>query len=134
VLDRTRALALANQELESFSYSVSHDLRAPLQVIDGFGRALLTRYGESLEPQARHYLDRMRDNTRQMGQLIDDLLALARVTRAEIASEPFDLAPRRTRSSSGCASSRRSAASRCGSTARCRARAIRACLRWCWKT
>ena len=92
VQERTRALALANQELESFSYSVSHDLRAPLQVIDGFGRALVARHGAQMEPQARHYVERMRDNTRQMGQLIDDLLGLARVTRTEIAAEPFDLA------------------------------------------
>jgi PAS domain S-box-containing protein len=93
VQERTRALALANQELESFSYSVSHDLRAPLQVIDGFGRALMARHGEHLDANARHYVERMRDNTRQMGQLIDDLLGLARVTRAEIALEPCDLAP-----------------------------------------
>jgi len=88
---RTRELALANEELESFSYSVSHDLRAPLQVIDGFGRALTTRHGERLDGQARHYVDRIRDNTRQMGQLIDDLLALARVTRTELHTERFDL-------------------------------------------
>lgn len=94
VQERTRALALANRELESFSYSVSHDLRTPLQVIDGFGRALQQRHADRLDQQARHYLERIRDNTRQMGQLIDDLLALARVTRAEIAPEPFDLAVR----------------------------------------
>jgi PAS domain S-box-containing protein len=94
VYERTRDLAIANEELESFSYSVSHDLRAPLQVIDGFGRALATRHAERLDVQARHYLERIRDNTRQMGQLIDDLLALARVTRTQIQVEPFDLSVR----------------------------------------
>jgi PAS domain S-box-containing protein len=94
VQDRTRELALANRELESFSYSVSHDLRAPLQVIDGFGQALQNRHRAQLQPQAQHYLERIRENTRQMGQLIDDLLALARVTRAVIVPEPIDLAPR----------------------------------------
>ncbi|MBI5277895.1 MAG: PAS domain S-box protein [Burkholderiales bacterium] len=91
VEERTRELAVANEELESFSYSVSHDLRAPLQVIDGFGRALTSRHSDRLDGQARHYLDRIRENTRQMAQLIDDLLALARVTRAELVTEPFDL-------------------------------------------
>jgi PAS domain S-box-containing protein len=89
--ERTRELAVANEELESFSYSVSHDLRAPLQVIDGFSRALASRHAERLDGQARHYLERIRENTRQMGQLIDDLLALARVTRAELVTEDFDL-------------------------------------------
>jgi signal transduction histidine kinase len=89
--ERTRELFIANKELESFSYSVSHDLRAPLQVIDGFGRALQTRHAGQLDPQAMHYLDRIRDNTQQMGNLIDDLLALASVTRAEIRSERVDL-------------------------------------------
>jgi signal transduction histidine kinase len=90
--ERTRELAVSNRELESFSYSVSHDLRAPLQAIDGFGRALLSRHAQHLDQQARHYLDRIRDNTRQMGDLIDDLLSLARVTRTEIYAEPLNLA------------------------------------------
>lgn len=94
VEERTHALALANQELESFSYSVSHDLRAPLQVIDGFGQALVMHHAQKLDGQARHYLERIRENTRQMGQLIDDLLSLARVTRTELACEHFDLAER----------------------------------------
>jgi PAS domain S-box-containing protein len=94
VAERTRELALSNRELESFAYSVSHDLRAPLQVIDGFGRALLSRHAQALDSQARHYLERIRDNTRQMGELIDDLLSLARVTRTELRAEPVNLAPR----------------------------------------
>ena len=94
VLERTSELALANRELESFSYSVSHDLRAPLQVIDGFGRALSTRYAGALDDQAQHYLGRIRANTQQMSQLIDDLLSLARVTRVGISAQPLDLAPR----------------------------------------
>jgi signal transduction histidine kinase len=94
VLERTAELALANRELESFSYSVSHDLRAPLQVIDGFSRALSTRYAGGLDDQAQHYLARIRVNTQQMSHLIDDLLALARVTRVEITAQPIDLAPR----------------------------------------
>ncbi len=93
VFERTRELAMSNKELESFSYSVSHDLRAPLQVIDGFGRALLARHAQALDEQARHYLQRIRDNTRQMGELIDDLLSLARVTRTEIRAETVNLAP-----------------------------------------
>jgi PAS domain S-box-containing protein len=92
--ERTRELALSNRELESFAYSVSHDLRAPLQVIDGFGRALLSRHTQALDTQARHYLERIRDNTRQMSDLIDDLLSLARVTRTEIRAEPVNLAPK----------------------------------------
>ena len=92
--ERTRELRMANKELESFSYSVSHDLRAPLQAIDGFGRALLTRHSGEMGPQARHYLDRIRENTSHMSGLIDDLLLLARVTRAEISVEPVDLGAR----------------------------------------
>ncbi|MDB5873974.1 MAG: fgrK [Ramlibacter sp.] len=94
VEERTRELAISNRELESFAYSVSHDLRAPLQVIDGFGRALLAKHAQQLDERAQHYLDRIRDNTRQMGDLIDDLLSLARVTRTEIRAEPVNLAPR----------------------------------------
>ena len=94
VAERTRELEAANRELESFSYSVSHDLRAPLQVIDGFSHALASRNAGQLDERSQHYLSRIRENTRQMAQLIDDLLALARVTRAELQREPFDLAPR----------------------------------------
>jgi PAS domain S-box-containing protein len=94
VIERTRELAVSNRELESFAYSVSHDLRAPLQVIDGFGRALLARSEIQLDERGRHFLARIRENTRQMGELIDDLLSLAHVTRAEIRSERVDLGPK----------------------------------------
>jgi light-regulated signal transduction histidine kinase (bacteriophytochrome) len=94
VEERTRELAISNRELESFAYSVSHDLRAPLQVIDGFSRALISRYGQALDAQARHFFERIRENTRQMGELIDDLLSLARVTRSEIRAERVELTSR----------------------------------------
>ena len=87
----TFALAAANRELESFSYSVSHDLRAPLRGIDGFSRALEEDYGESLDEEARGYILRIRTATQRMGQIIDDLLLLSRVARAEIRRERVDL-------------------------------------------
>jgi len=84
-------LKAANQELEAFSYSVSHDLRAPLRSIDGFGQALLEDCASRLDDQGRHYLNRIRSSTQHMGQLIDDLLKLSRATRTEIRREPVDL-------------------------------------------
>ena len=92
VEERTRELNLSNAELESFAYSVSHDLRAPLAAIDGFGRALLSRHAKALDEQGRHFLTRIRENTRGMGELIDALLSLARVTRTEIRAEQVNLA------------------------------------------
>jgi signal transduction histidine kinase len=77
-------LAQANQELEAFSYSVSHDLRAPLRAMDGFSQALIDDYGETLDAQARHYLQRLRAGTQRMSALIDDLLTLSRITRAPL--------------------------------------------------
>jgi signal transduction histidine kinase len=91
VIERTEQLAAANKELEAFSYSVSHDLRAPLRAIDGYSQALLEDYTDRLDPQARHYLDRVRKASQRMGDIIDDLLGLARVTRVEIRWEPVDL-------------------------------------------
>ncbi|HEY9736650.1 MAG TPA: PAS domain S-box protein, partial [Trichocoleus sp.] len=84
VQERTAALTLANRELEAFSYSVSHDLRAPLRGIDGFSKALLELYAEQLDDKGKHYLERIRSGTQRMGELIDDMLKLSRVTRAEI--------------------------------------------------
>ena len=136
VAERTRELALSNRELESFAYSVSHDLRAPLQVIDGFGRALLARHAQALDEQARHYLERIRENTRQMGELIDDLLSLARVTRTELrarAREPGAAKAGADHRAAAPALSRRGR-SPSRSTRTCTVRATRACWRSCWRT
>jgi len=84
-------LERANAELTSFAYSVSHDLRAPLRGIDGWSLALLEDYGDQLDDQARIYLERVRNETQRMGELIDDLLALSRVGRVEMQFEPVDL-------------------------------------------
>ncbi len=81
----------ANQELEAFSYSVAHDLRAPLRGIDGFSQALLDDYGDRLDEDGRGYLDRVRKLAQRMAELIDDLLALSRVTRADLTVENVDL-------------------------------------------
>ena len=85
-------LEAANKELESFCYSVSHDLRAPLRGIDGFSQALLEDYGGELDDGAQEHLRRIRAAAQRMGRLIDDLLNLSRYTRAEIQKEPTDLA------------------------------------------
>jgi light-regulated signal transduction histidine kinase (bacteriophytochrome) len=86
-----RALHDTNLELESFSYSVSHDLRAPLRSIDGFSQALVEDAGPALAADAHGHLDRIRGATRRMGQLIDDLLALSKVSRAELKRERVDI-------------------------------------------
>jgi len=86
-----RQLRAINEELEAFAYSVSHDLRTPLRAISGFGEILLASYGETLDERGRHYLQRMHAATTQMGQLIDDLLALSRLARAEMSTAPVDL-------------------------------------------
>jgi len=91
VHDRTAQLTTANQELEAFAYSVSHDLRAPLRAMDGFSAALLTNYADGLDEQGRHYLDRIQQAAQRMGQLINDLLNLSRVTRSEFSRQPVDL-------------------------------------------
>jgi signal transduction histidine kinase len=87
----SRQLEASNQELEAFSYSVSHDLRAPLRGIDGFSQALLEDYGPGMPDEARDHLNRIRNAAQRMAQLIDDLLNLSRVTRAELRHEPIDL-------------------------------------------
>jgi len=84
-------LATANRELEAFSYSVSHDLRAPLRSIDGFGQAILEDYADKLDEQGKDYIQRVRTATQRMGQLIDDLLRLSRLSRAELHLEQIDL-------------------------------------------
>jgi signal transduction histidine kinase len=91
VQERTEQLTASNKELESFCYSVSHDLRAPLRSIDGFSLALEEDYGEKLDAQGKNYIQRVRAATQRMGLLIDDLLNLSRVTRAEMQKERVDL-------------------------------------------
>lgn len=91
ITERTSQLAAVNKELESFSYSVSHDLRSPLRGIDGWSLALLEDYGGSFDERARGYLMEVRNETQRMGFLIDDLLKLSRVSRAEIISREVNL-------------------------------------------
>jgi signal transduction histidine kinase len=88
---KNRDLAAVNKELEAFSYSVSHDLRAPLRSIDGFSLALLEDYAERLDDGGKKYLQHVRESAQHMGELIDGLLALARVTRSELRREEVDL-------------------------------------------
>jgi len=85
------ALNAVNKELASFSYSVSHDLRAPLRSIDGFSQALLEDCWDKLDDDGKKYLERIRQATQRMGALIDDMLNLARVTQSEFHQEPVDL-------------------------------------------
>lgn len=92
VLDRTAELEATNRELEAFSYSVSHDLRAPLRTIDGFSLALQEDYAEAVDATGRDYINRVRTGVQRMGQLIDSLLQLSRITRAEVTREPVDVA------------------------------------------
>jgi light-regulated signal transduction histidine kinase (bacteriophytochrome) len=88
---RNAELSTINQELESFAYSVSHDLRAPLRSIDGFSQAILEDYYEQIDATGQDYLRRIRSATQRMGQLIDDLLSLSRVTRSDLKQELVDL-------------------------------------------
>lgn len=82
-----------NRELDAFSYSVAHDLRAPLRSISGFSNALVEDYGPQLDERARDYLQRVQTNARRMAELIEDLLGLAKVGRAELRKQRVDLAP-----------------------------------------
>src|SRR5204862_602537 len=77
----------SSRELEAFSYSVAHDLRAPLRSIDGFSHALLADYSDKLDGEARNHLHTVRESAQRMAQLIDDLLMLARVTQGDLRSE-----------------------------------------------
>lgn len=89
---RTHELTLANKELEAFSYSVSHDLRAPLRGIDGFSQILVEDYSDKLDGEAVRYLGFIRSGVQKMGVLIDDLINLSRLTRAEFNKQEIDLA------------------------------------------
>lgn len=91
VAERTRELANVNAELEAFSYSVAHDLRAPLRAIDGFSQALEEDYALALEARGQEYLAHVRESVKHMAQLIDDLLTLSRVTRSDLTRETVDL-------------------------------------------
>jgi PAS domain S-box-containing protein len=92
VKQRTAQLEAANKELEAFSYSIAHDLRAPLGSIDGFSQMLEQAAGQGLGDRARHYLSRIRAGVRQMGELTDGLLALANLSRTSLRDETVDLA------------------------------------------
>jgi PAS domain S-box-containing protein len=91
VEERTSELQAANQELEAFSYAVSHDLRSPMRAMSGFSQALQEDFAAQLPPDARSYLDQIALGARRMGDLIDGLLALSRVTRGDLERDPVDL-------------------------------------------
>lgn len=91
IKERNLALSAANQELEAFSYSVSHDLRAPLRIIDGFSQALVEDAGDQLQGEAKVHLERIRAGVQRMGQLIDAVLNLSRLTRASMTIVDLDL-------------------------------------------
>ena len=90
VAERTAQLEAANRELEAFSYSVSHDLRAPLRAMDGFSQAVLEDFGARLPEEGRRYLETIRSSAQRMGELIDDLLAFARLSRQELNRRQVD--------------------------------------------
>jgi signal transduction histidine kinase len=93
VRERTAKLETANRELETFSYSVSHDLRSPLRAITGFAEILDRRYREQLDPKGRHYLDNIVEGGRHMGLLIEQLLEYSRLGRSQVHVEPVALGP-----------------------------------------
>ncbi len=91
VADRTADLEASNRELEAFSYSVSHDLRAPLRAIDGFASLLVEHLGSGLDAEGRHLLETIEQNARKMGRLIDDLLQFSRTGRTEMTKDAVDM-------------------------------------------
>lgn len=90
--EKNEEISRANRELEAFSYSVAHDLRAPLRSIDGFSRILLRDNADQLDESGREYLGLVRESAQRMGHLLEDMLNLARYSRAEMHFEPVDLA------------------------------------------
>ncbi|MBI2857572.1 MAG: PAS domain-containing protein [Chloroflexi bacterium] len=88
---RTRELESANRELEAFSYSVSHDLKAPLRIMDGYSQAILEDYTDKLDDQGKAWLNNIRSSSRLMGQLINDILNLSRISRSEMRIEKVSL-------------------------------------------
>jgi len=92
VAERTEQLEAANKELEAFSYSVSHDLRAPLRAVDGFTQALIEDYGSHLPQQGQRYAAAIREGAQKMGRLIDDLLMFARLGRQPLNKHSVDMA------------------------------------------
>jgi light-regulated signal transduction histidine kinase (bacteriophytochrome) len=91
VAQRTAQLETANKELEAFTYSVSHDLRAPLRHISGFARVLTEEVGATLNPEAQHCVERIHEGTRRMGELVDELLNLAKIGRHAVTRRTVDL-------------------------------------------
>ncbi len=91
VIERTTQLEAVNRELEAFAYSVSHDLRAPLRSIDGFSQILFEDYTDKLDEEGKDHLQRVRAASQRMGELIDDILSLSRVTRGEMRREEVDI-------------------------------------------
>jgi len=93
VAERTAELQAANKELETFAYTVSHDLKAPLRAMDGYSRLLLEDYGDRLDPEGQHFVRMIRIAAQQMRQLIDDLLAYSRMERRTMTTGPLDPRP-----------------------------------------
>ncbi len=91
VRERTGQLETANKDLEGFAYSVSHDLRVPLRAIDGFSQQVLKHYADKLDDEGKRYLNVVRDNTKKMGQLIDDILAFSRMGRAGMSMSEINM-------------------------------------------
>jgi PAS domain S-box-containing protein len=91
VAERTAELEAANRELESFSYSVSHDLRTPLRAVNNFAEILLQDYGEQLHPKAQRYLKNVAASGRRMGELVDDLLDFSRLARASVSAQNLQM-------------------------------------------